>query len=83
VNIRHTWFTHGYINNIIHKYNNIIIHKYKITANEEASICEVCDAKLTVNHIITEYLKYERNRWNIGIDPNSTLHQKPKTTPRL
>lgn len=36
---------------------------------EEAPTSEVCSIELAVKHIITEYLKYERERQNIKIVP--------------
>jgi len=45
-----------------------LTHGY-LMAKEEVPLCLACGVRLTVKHIITECLKYERDRQNIGIDP--------------
>jgi len=48
-------------------------------ANEEAPSCGVCGIELTIKHIITEYLKYEGDRQNTGIDPGLDIALDPET----
>jgi len=46
---------------------------------EETPTCEVFGVKLTAKHIITEYLKYERDRKNIGMVPILDTPLGPET----
>jgi len=45
-----------------------LTHGY-LRAKEKAPLCVACGVRLTVKHNLTECLKYERDRQNIGINP--------------
>lgn len=49
-----------------------------LMAKEKAPFYEVCEVQLSVKHIVTECLKYERDRYRIKMNENFDIALKPE-----